>query len=428
MNILKKVRARIARQMTFSNGNQNHAQISTPINMEDYTLAYRHVVEKFEFNSTSQGGRMQLLGWDVEYVDGPALANFIDQLLIRRVNDFIPANDRPFILDCGANIGFSVLNYKRQFPKARVIAFEPDPQFAPILRRNLERNQAGDVQVVEAAVWIENSEMPWFSEGIDGSRLLDNQEIDNASLKVKTADLKGYLAEPVDLLKIDIEGAEYKVLDHIKNNLGNVKNIIVECHVDQNNLVEFSRTINVLTQAGFHVTINSMGVWRDLIRQRPVEKVHWEQYFVISAWRTPLLTPSIMDDTIIPFAGIHHLLKLKDFKESEEKLVSIIHTIMRQQEALSYTLKPPFWKQGNLGWVTAALPRVIPGGDNEHKRSEVTLLLFEDELLLGPSHSVHDEIRKFGKGRYSHWKSKLYFSSSDGSDPNKNGRTYKIIY
>jgi len=428
MNILKKVRARIARQMTFSNGNQNDAQILSPISMEDYVLAYRHVVEKFEFNSTPQAGRMQLLDWDLEYVDNPALANFIDQLLIRRVNDFIPDNDRPLILDCGANIGFSVLNYKRQFPKARVIAFEPDPQFAPILRRNLERNHAGDVQVVEAAVWIENSEMPWFSEGIDGSRLLDNQEIDDGSLKVKTADLMGYLTEPVDLLKLDIEGAEYKVLDHIKNNLGNVKNIIVECHVNQTNLVEFSRTISILTQAGFHVTINSMGVWRDLIRQRPIEKFHWEQYFVISAWRTRLLKPSLMDDTIIPFAGIHHLLKLEDFRESEEKLVSIIHTIMHQQEVLSYTLKPPFWKQGNLGWVTAALPRAIPAGDNEHKRSEVTLLLFEDELLLGPSHTVHDEIRQFGKGRYSYWKSKLYFSSSDGSDPNKNGRTYKIIY
>jgi len=31
------------------------------------------------------------------------------------------------------------------------------------------------------------------------------------------------------------------------------------------------------------------------------------------------------------------------------------------------------------------------------------------------------------KGGYSHWKSKLYFSSSDGSDPNKNGRIYKIV-
>ena len=430
MNILGKIRALIANRMTVSN--DTGVQNSTPLIMEEYVLAYRQVVERFGFNSVPQAGRMQLVGWDLEYVDGPALANFIDQLLIRRLNDFIPDNDQPLILDCGANIGFSVLNYKRQFPKARVIAFEPDPLFAPVLRNNLKRNNAGDVQVVEAAVWIENGEMPWFSEGIDGSKLLVNPETADASLKVRTVDLKDYLTEPVDLLKIDIEGAEYKALDHIKNSLDNVKNVIVECHVDQTNLAELGQTINILTQAGFHVTMNSMGVWRDLIRQKPVEKFHWEQYFAVSAWRTRLPEPPLMDDAILPYAGIHHFLKLEDviqrnMQECEEELLSVIRVLMSQQGVRSYTLKPPFKKTGNLGWV-AVLPRVIPEGDNDQKRGEAMLLLFEDELLLGPSHSIHDDIRRFGKGRHSHWKSNLYFSSSDGSDPNKNGRIYKIIY
>ena len=57
-----------------------------------------------------------------------------------------------------------------------------------------------------------------------------------------------------------------------------------------------------------------------------------------------------------------------------------------------------------------------------------TLLLFEDEQLLQPAHTVHDDIRNLGKGRYSHWYGNLYFSTSDGSDPNTNGREYRFIY
>lgn len=54
------------------------------------------------------------------------------------------------------------------------------------------------------------------------------------------------------------------------------------------------------------------------------------------------------------------------------------------------------------------------------------LLLFEDGRPLGPAHTLHSEIRAYGMGRYSHWGSVLYFSASDNSDPNTNGREYRI--
>ena len=52
------------------------------------------------------------------------------------------------------------------------------------------------------------------------------------------------------------------------------------------------------------------------------------------------------------------------------------------------------------------------------------LRFFEDEKELGPAHAGHAEIRQNGKGRFSHWKTLLYFSTSDGSDPRTNGRKY----
>ncbi len=52
--------------------------------------------------------------------------------------------------------------------------------------------------------------------------------------------------------------------------------------------------------------------------------------------------------------------------------------------------------------------------------------LFEDHLPLGPRHSLHESIRQLGRGRFSHWRGKLYFSTSDNTDPRQNGRVYRI--
>lgn len=50
--------------------------------------------------------------------------------------------------------------------------------------------------------------------------------------------------------------------------------------------------------------------------------------------------------------------------------------------------------------------------------------LFEDGDFLGPAHADHEEIRRLGAGRYSHWFDHVFFSTSDGSDPRTNGRRY----
>ena len=63
-------------------------------------------------------------------------------------------------------------------------------------------------------------------------------------------------------------------------------------------------------------------------------------------------------------------------------------------------------------------------GDSQTQPTISTLRVFEDGRELGPAHSVHNDIRNIGKGRFSHWGSSLYFSASDNSDPRTNGRKY----
>jgi len=55
------------------------------------------------------------------------------------------------------------------------------------------------------------------------------------------------------------------------------------------------------------------------------------------------------------------------------------------------------------------------------------LKLYEDGMELGPPHSRHQNIRDLGKGRHSHKKGSLRFSTSDNTDPRVNDREYKIL-
>ncbi|MFC0516052.1 hypothetical protein ACFFGT_17665 [Mucilaginibacter angelicae] len=63
-------------------------------------------------------------------------------------------------------------------------------------------------------------------------------------------------------------------------------------------------------------------------------------------------------------------------------------------------------------------------GDSNTSPTVSKLRLFENGVELGPAHSTHNDIRNFGLGQFSHWGNTLYFSTSDNSDPLKNGRKY----
>jgi 2-polyprenyl-3-methyl-5-hydroxy-6-metoxy-1,4-benzoquinol methylase len=86
-------------------------------------------------------------------------------------------------------------------------------------------------------------------------------------------------------------------------------------------------------------------------------------------------------------------------------------------------LPAPFLPQSGFSYA-AALPALEKLSDSlaEPRRSQ--LMLYENGVMLGLAHSVHDHIARYGKGRFCHWGTNLYFSSSDGSDPNTNGYVY----
>jgi hypothetical protein len=72
--------------------------------------------------------------------------------------------------------------------------------------------------------------------------------------------------------------------------------------------------------------------------------------------------------------------------------------------------------------------RYLPKGDDNAHPDLSILHLSESGQRLGPAHSLHDDIRTLGQGRYSHWGNTLIFSAGDNSNPKLNGRTYEVTY
>jgi SAM-dependent methyltransferase len=70
----------------------------------------------------------------------------------------------------------------------------------------------------------------------------------------------------------------------------------------------------------------------------------------------------------------------------------------------------------------------VPMPQGAHDAAASTrFMLFEDDALLGPPDSLHETIRAVGKGAFSVWGASIYLSTSDNSDPNRNGRQYSLI-
>lgn len=87
---------------------------------------------------------------------------------------------------------------------------------------------------------------------------------------------------------------------------------------------------------------------------------------------------------------------------------------------------PNFLKHPLLGNM-----RLGPANTDDARRRS-TVIVCEDDRLLGPRHSQEDAIARLGRGRYTHYQGSgryygILFSTSDNSDPNSNGRRYRAI-
>lgn len=198
---------------------------------------------------------MLLMGKSIEITDPYWSAWSYREIFTNETYFFKTSEKSPLIIDCGANIGLSILYFKHLYPEARIIAFEPGNEIFQILERNLTSYKLRDVKILQNAVWSSESAMNFLPHGSVGGRLTDGPSDKN--YLVKTVRLRDYLNEKIDFLKIDIEGAEYEVLCDCRKKLHHVSNIFVEYHSRSDRQQNLDEILAILTMAGFRYHISN---------------------------------------------------------------------------------------------------------------------------------------------------------------------------
>ena len=137
--------------------------------------------------------------------------------------DSLTAAPGDVVFDVGGCWGDTALYFAELVgPEGRVYTFEFDPENLAVMRRNLELNPelAGRIEVVESALWRSSGETLGFVQGGRVSFLTGNGGGDS----VVTLALDDFVTqrglERVDLVKMDVEGAELDVLAGARATLG----------------------------------------------------------------------------------------------------------------------------------------------------------------------------------------------------------------
>lgn len=193
-----------------------------------------------------------IFGRPFEIVDSSSFLSMYNEIFEREIYCFRSKTERPYIIDCGANIGLSVAYFKRLYPQSRILAFEADEKIFEVLSRNVAQHD--DVELICRAVWTSETSLSFMSEGADGGRLSGPGDAKNEV--VQTIRLRDYLQEPVDFLKLDIEGAETDVLEDCADVLSNVESLFVEYHSFAGRPQTIHKLTEVLAGAGFRLHIH----------------------------------------------------------------------------------------------------------------------------------------------------------------------------
>lgn len=179
--------------------------------------------------------------------------------------------DPKIIIDGGAHIGLATFWFRQKYPDAKIIAIEPNQGNFALLKQNVELNNLENVDILNMALAGEdgtrklyfeddtttdtslqlpyNSISSFFEGGWRGDR---KQKVDVVET-VRLAKIIRVLNQDIDILKLDIEGAEFEVLKDISPVVSKVKNIICEFHPVKGR--KLSDITDLFKKYGFQITI-----------------------------------------------------------------------------------------------------------------------------------------------------------------------------
>ena len=193
-------------------------------------------------------------GWDRPVFIRAHTSDFFVYREIFELNIYqsaLPAQVRT-IIDAGANIGLTSLFFARQYPSARIIAIEPAAENLRVFRRNLA--DYPNVRCLQAGLWpraeplrITNPDDAAWAFEVHPCTAAESDFTGMTVPQVMTE-----LGSPtLDLLKIDIEGAEWPLFfDAPPDWLRQVNLLMVELHARQKGARPLQEVVDLANSYG----------------------------------------------------------------------------------------------------------------------------------------------------------------------------------
>ncbi len=212
--------------------------------------------------SPPEKGSAVIAGYDIEFCEFSALEYSFNEVFVNQEYAFSSNSNMPCIVDAGSNIGLSVLYFKMLYPNSTIKAFEPSDANYLCLKNNIENNNLSSVSIYKNALSDEEGELEFFeTEALKGA-LVDksNDKGVDGSFVVQAVKLSPHIEESVDLLKMDIEGAELEVLQELESSgkLKNIKQIVLEYHHIRKKEYALPAILSMFIDANLEFTIGSV--------------------------------------------------------------------------------------------------------------------------------------------------------------------------
>ena len=180
------------------------------------------------------------------------------------------------ILDCGANIGMSVLYFKMLYPNSKIIAFEPNPHAFALLKENINQNNLKDVTIYNVGLSDKPGTADFYYLPRDLASLKGSISAhcnEGQLIKITVECLSDYLKETqYDLVKIDVEGAELSILQDLVTTevLNKSDKYIIEYHHKmKHDASKLSHFLKPFEDYGFEynlkTTFNKQGQFQDIL-------------------------------------------------------------------------------------------------------------------------------------------------------------------
>ena len=135
------------------------------------------------------------------------------------------------IIDLGANVGYASVYFANQFPNAKIVALEPEKNNYASAVTNTKNYT--NITLLHGAVWDKSENINLVDNGLGEAGFMVEKGKGNNIVRGYTVDEIMQLMNIaiIDILKIDIEGAEKEIFEtNYENWIPNTKIIIVETH------------------------------------------------------------------------------------------------------------------------------------------------------------------------------------------------------